>query len=198
MTCPRSRTDYRGLHVAAAHIQAEPLEWELPIPRVHRVRVRAHTCVCQSPIFELCTAGGLWFVRRITAESPAVIEESVWRRREPVVANPARQGALTQRSGPVLDEGPSHLPGYLSGRDHTGVNAAREQAVGRAAEIGQRFIPRPQTLGRPSGRRPGDTLVGLQVSRRDQRLAIIARRNPAHRGRLSRAVERQPERSEVL
>lgn len=76
MTCPRSRNDYRGLHVAAAHIQAELLDWEPPVARVDRVRVRAHTCVCQSPIFELCTTGGLWFVRRITAESPVVIDES--------------------------------------------------------------------------------------------------------------------------
>jgi hypothetical protein len=78
MTCPRSRDDCGGLHVAAAHIQAELLEWEPPIPRVNRIRVRTHTCVCQSPIFELCAAGGLCFVRRITGESPAVIEESAW------------------------------------------------------------------------------------------------------------------------
>ncbi|MET8007645.1 hypothetical protein [Nonomuraea glycinis] len=78
MTCPRSGPGYRGLHVAAARIRAELVAWEPAIPRAHRVRVRAHTCVCRSPIFELCMAGGLWFVRRITGESPAVIEESAW------------------------------------------------------------------------------------------------------------------------
>ena len=34
--------------------------------------------VCESPICELCAAGGLGFVRRSTGESPAVADESAW------------------------------------------------------------------------------------------------------------------------
>ncbi len=56
--------------MAAAQPQAEPVEWEPSLPRTNRVRVRAHTCVCESPIYELCAAGGLGFVRRSTGEPP--------------------------------------------------------------------------------------------------------------------------------
>jgi hypothetical protein len=42
------------------------------------VRVRAHTCVGESPIYEPCAAGGLGFVRRSTGESPAVTNEKTW------------------------------------------------------------------------------------------------------------------------
>lgn len=74
MTCSRSES----FHAAVAQVQAESVEWEPSVPRAHRVRVRAHTCVCESPIFELCAAGGLWFIRRLTGEPPAVIDESLW------------------------------------------------------------------------------------------------------------------------
>ncbi|GGP13006.1 hypothetical protein GCM10012278_63060 [Nonomuraea glycinis] len=78
MNCPRSRGDYRGLHVAAAQAQTELVEWEPSLPRTDRVRVRAHTCVCQSPIYELCAAGGLGFVRRSTSGSLTGSDESAW------------------------------------------------------------------------------------------------------------------------
>ncbi len=45
---------------------------------MNRVRVRAYTCSCVSPYFELCTAGGLWFVRRFTKGNPTVTTESPW------------------------------------------------------------------------------------------------------------------------
>ncbi|WP_157382790.1 hypothetical protein [Nonomuraea coxensis] len=45
---------------------------------MNQVRVRAHTCSCTSPYFELCTAGGRWFVRRFTGGNPTVTTESPW------------------------------------------------------------------------------------------------------------------------
>jgi hypothetical protein len=65
-------------HAAAPRSGAKSIEWEPSTSRVHRIRVRAHTCSCTFPYFELCTAGGLWFVRRFTAKSPAVAVESPW------------------------------------------------------------------------------------------------------------------------
>ncbi|MFI7453858.1 hypothetical protein ACIBQX_40650 [Nonomuraea sp. NPDC049714] len=64
--------------MAAAQAQTELVEWEPSLPRTDRVRVRAHTCVCASPIYELCAAGGLGFVRRSTGESPTITDESTW------------------------------------------------------------------------------------------------------------------------
>lgn len=42
------------------------LEWGRPVPAV-RVRVIRWTCACAPPIFELCAAGGRYFVRRTCA-----------------------------------------------------------------------------------------------------------------------------------
>ncbi|MEU7746729.1 hypothetical protein [Nonomuraea sp. NPDC049158] len=70
--------DYHGLHIAAPHVQAEPVGWEQSRPRANRIRVREHTCSCQRLIFELCTSGGLWFVRRISGEGPSEAVESAW------------------------------------------------------------------------------------------------------------------------
>ncbi len=64
--------------MAAVQAHAEPVEWERSLPRTNRVRVRRHTCVCESPIYELCAAGGLGFVRRVTGESPVATDESAW------------------------------------------------------------------------------------------------------------------------
>lgn len=69
--------DYHGLHVAAPCAQVEPVDWEPSRPRADRVRVREHTCSCRRPVFELCAAGGLWFVRRLSDDTSAVME-SAW------------------------------------------------------------------------------------------------------------------------
>jgi hypothetical protein len=78
MAASTSLLDHHGLHVAAAQAQVEQVGWEPTLPRAARVRVRQHTCICQQPLFELCAAGGLWFVRRISDEAPHVIVESAW------------------------------------------------------------------------------------------------------------------------
>lgn len=57
----------------------EPGGWTLAVPRTDRVRVRSHSCSCGPVIYELCTAGGLRFIRRIrTVRGRRVIEESEW------------------------------------------------------------------------------------------------------------------------
>ncbi|MGW7477083.1 hypothetical protein ACWGH8_00700 [Nonomuraea muscovyensis] len=72
--------DYHGPHADPPQPWAEPVEWERSLPRADRLRVRAHTCGCRRPFFELCTAGGLWFVRRMSGESPADVVETRWMR----------------------------------------------------------------------------------------------------------------------
>ncbi|MDP4505859.1 hypothetical protein [Nonomuraea turcica] len=78
MRRPPSHFDYHGLHVAAAQAQAVRVDWAPSQPRADRLRIREHTCACTYPMFELCTAAGLWFVRRITDEAPEAIVESAW------------------------------------------------------------------------------------------------------------------------
>lgn len=79
VTSLRSLMDsYHGPHVAALLPNAEVVEWRPSLPRVHRVRIRAHTCSCRFPIYEFCTGGGLSFVRRLAEEDPAVGVESPW------------------------------------------------------------------------------------------------------------------------
>lgn len=55
------------------------MTWSASVPRAERVRVRAHTCECLATGYELCAAGGLFFVRRIERGrvTPRVME-SVW------------------------------------------------------------------------------------------------------------------------
>jgi hypothetical protein len=50
-------------HVPRPVDQCEQLDWEAPRPR-ERVRVIAWTCDCTPPVYELCTAGGQWLIRR--------------------------------------------------------------------------------------------------------------------------------------
>lgn len=56
--------DFHGPHTRPRRFDAELVEWCEPIPRFQRVRVRRHTCECKPRIYELCTAGGLAWVRR--------------------------------------------------------------------------------------------------------------------------------------
>ncbi|TMR94589.1 hypothetical protein EJK15_33000 [Nonomuraea basaltis] len=77
-TSPFSVPLCHGLHVAAPP-DAERVAWVQSAGRVPRVRVRDYTCMCRAPFFELCAAGGLSFVRRISDESDAaIIVESPW------------------------------------------------------------------------------------------------------------------------
>ncbi|MGP3921555.1 hypothetical protein [Nonomuraea sp. 10N515B] len=75
---PPSHFDYHSLHVADPQADAVRVKWSPSFPRADRLRVREHTCICTFPMFELCTAAGLWFVRRIPDESSTGIVESPW------------------------------------------------------------------------------------------------------------------------
>lgn len=76
VTCPALQFEYHGPHATAAQDHADPVDWEPSVKRTDRIRVREHTCTCRSPIFELCTAGGLSFVRRLTDDDTATVESS--------------------------------------------------------------------------------------------------------------------------
>ncbi len=55
---------YHGIHAAAAQPDAATVRWLKPHSRCARIRVKEHTCECRARIYELCQAGGLFFVRR--------------------------------------------------------------------------------------------------------------------------------------
>src|SRR5437868_1468894 len=69
---------HHGIHSSVQNEEVESVRWERSLPRADRMRVREFTCACRSPVFELCTAGGLWFVRRISDENPTAPMESEW------------------------------------------------------------------------------------------------------------------------
>lgn len=77
MTGSRILPSYHGPHVPPAQACAERVDWRRSLPRTAWIRVREHTCACRYPIFELCTAGGLWFVRRLSKGTPLIVE-SPW------------------------------------------------------------------------------------------------------------------------
>lgn len=70
--------EYHGLHAAEPQPGCEAIDWRPSSARGCRVRVRAHTCMCRTPVFELCSGGGLWFVRRLSVSDSVEIAESEW------------------------------------------------------------------------------------------------------------------------
>ena len=54
------------------------MDWRSSRPRADRVRIREHTCACVYPVYELCTAAGLSFVRRTDDEKGEHVVESHW------------------------------------------------------------------------------------------------------------------------
>jgi hypothetical protein len=78
VSIPPSHFDYHSLHTAAPGAEAVRVDWRESQRRCDRLRVREHTCFCRLPMYELCTAGGLWFVRRFSGEALEVIVESTW------------------------------------------------------------------------------------------------------------------------
>jgi hypothetical protein len=78
MSGPPSHFDYHGDHPDRPHEQAMRVRWQKSQNRCPQVRVREHTCICLCPMYELCTAGGLWFVRRFTGKDLEIVVESAW------------------------------------------------------------------------------------------------------------------------
>jgi hypothetical protein len=60
--------DYHGHHVRAPIGVSMLIDWLPEQPRMVRVRVRDYTCDCQPTSYELCQAGGVRFIRRISKE----------------------------------------------------------------------------------------------------------------------------------
>ncbi|MFG1960775.1 hypothetical protein [Nonomuraea sp. NPDC049028] len=69
--------DFHGPHAGEQRPDAETITWLAPMSRFPCVRVIRHTCECQEVIYELCTSGGLAWVRVTErAKSGPVIRES--------------------------------------------------------------------------------------------------------------------------
>ncbi|GAA3523184.1 MULTISPECIES: hypothetical protein [Streptosporangium] len=78
---PSLPAPYHGTHLAAAQANCEPVDWQRPIPRADRIRVREHTCECRTVIYELCATSGLVFVRKhYRKNGTTTVWESPWRR----------------------------------------------------------------------------------------------------------------------
>ena len=74
---------YHGIHAAPGFPDLpgfKRVEWFPPEPRTDRIRVRVHTCECAPIVYELCSAAGLFFIRRTDrTTSPTRIAESEWK-----------------------------------------------------------------------------------------------------------------------
>ncbi|WP_043623647.1 hypothetical protein [Nonomuraea candida] len=69
--------DFHGPHIGPHRRDAELVDWREPEPRFDRVRIRRHTCDCKARILELCTAGGVAWVRKTDRfESGSLVWES--------------------------------------------------------------------------------------------------------------------------
>ncbi len=69
--------DLHGKHVMPMVAAAELIDWMPATPRTERTRVRDYTCDCGPVVYELCQAGGLRFIRRVSRlNGRLVVEES--------------------------------------------------------------------------------------------------------------------------
>ncbi|MEU4228654.1 hypothetical protein AB0F17_30545 [Nonomuraea sp. NPDC026600] len=70
--------EYHGVHPLALQAGYKRVAWQQCDQRTTRVRVRDHTCECQSIVYELCQAGGLMFVRRFYRCDGVLEHQSEW------------------------------------------------------------------------------------------------------------------------
>ncbi|GAA0947021.1 hypothetical protein GCM10009560_63180 [Nonomuraea longicatena] len=70
---------FYGVHI----IQAPQVRWYPIVYRVRRIRVQQNTCECQPVVYEFCSAGGLYFVRKHDRRGPTpIMAETAWIIRE--------------------------------------------------------------------------------------------------------------------
>ncbi|GLW09546.1 hypothetical protein Misp01_46750 [Microtetraspora sp. NBRC 13810] len=67
-------------HPATPRQDADQLRWQVVTERSDRVRVVEWTCPCHHPVYELCSSGGLLFIRRW--DSANWVESDRWRLHE--------------------------------------------------------------------------------------------------------------------
>ncbi|MGI5269912.1 hypothetical protein ACQEUU_12240 [Nonomuraea sp. CA-218870] len=69
--------EFHGQHIAPMAGAAVMIEWRPAVPRTERMKVREYTCDCRPVVYELCQAGGVRFIRRISRlDRRSLIEES--------------------------------------------------------------------------------------------------------------------------
>jgi hypothetical protein len=56
--------DYHGRHVPDGGDAPVVIQWSPAVSRGGRVRVQDYTCECRRVVYELCSAGGVAFIRR--------------------------------------------------------------------------------------------------------------------------------------
>lgn len=74
---------FHGPHVGPLAAEKLGIEWREPAQRCTRIRVKKHTGECGETLYELCQAGGLWFIRRtirrtIRKASRTMVSETIW------------------------------------------------------------------------------------------------------------------------
>src|SRR5437868_15186597 len=68
-----------GTHPEPPHANCTLIQWQKPHARNSRIRIKEHTCDCANPTYELCTAGGLFFIHRtMQSLGGSVHHESNW------------------------------------------------------------------------------------------------------------------------
>jgi hypothetical protein len=69
--------EFHGLHVAAPQPGFRKIRWLPAIPRSDRVRVVQYTCDCRGVVYELCSSGGLMYIRRLTYTANGEVKEVI-------------------------------------------------------------------------------------------------------------------------
>lgn len=73
--------EFHGSHLKPLRERFVPIAWSEPVPRCGSIRVRAHTCECIMPSYELCSAAGLVHIRRtVRSAEGTCVSESPWLR----------------------------------------------------------------------------------------------------------------------
>lgn len=138
-------------HVDAPCPDAERIDWRTPTRRTQHVRVRDHTCDCRNPPYELCTAAGLWFIRRShepvsgTARTPLVEPVNVQLKTHPTTMIRTLPALLTAGScGPEPVRRRRPYPSALLAH-HDNPRAAPVRARTRLRDAPQRRSVRPSS-----------------------------------------------------
>jgi hypothetical protein len=78
MSVPPPHFNHHSRHVAMPQDDALQVAWEKVVRRCDRIRVQEHTCMCKRPVYELCAAGGLSFIRRLSGNGLRSVVQSEW------------------------------------------------------------------------------------------------------------------------
>lgn len=78
MNVPSWRFDHHSHHLAVPQENVLQVAWQDVVRRCDRIRVHEHTCSCMPPMYELCAAGGLSFIRRLSWDGRPRVVQTEW------------------------------------------------------------------------------------------------------------------------